>query len=113
MYMTDKKQIIKTVSFKNNVEPEVLEFVKMQQNFSDTVLFLIQKEIYLHGVHNLQQSVSPSRTISDMAKYVSSDRIDSYTTLKQDLLPTAPFSVQENIQEDDPEDDDIPPELLL
>lgn len=52
-----------SVRFKNTVDPRVLEFANCQSNFTDTILYLIEKEIAENGVRNLQQHVPLVRNI--------------------------------------------------
>lgn len=52
-----------TVRFKNNVDPRIIEFANFQDNFSDTILYLIEKEIGENGIRNLQTIIPPIRSI--------------------------------------------------
>lgn len=68
---TNYRSLIKTVSFNKKTEQEVIDFVNAQENFSDTVLFLIQKEICTNGISNLQQYIPSSRTIADVQRLIT------------------------------------------
>jgi hypothetical protein len=52
-----------TIRFKNSVDPRILEFANLQDNFSDTILYLIEKEIGENGIRNLQTVIPPVRSI--------------------------------------------------
>lgn len=58
--------IRKSLSFKKNVEPEVLEFLDKQSNYSDSILYLIQKEIAEHGVRDMQLYIPSRRSIESI-----------------------------------------------
>ncbi len=40
---------------------ELIEFANKQSNFTDTIKFLIEKEIYYHGSRNLQEIIPGKR----------------------------------------------------
>lgn len=40
---------------------ELIDFANMQSNFTDTIKFLIEKEIYYHGIRNLQEIIPEKR----------------------------------------------------
>ena len=52
----------KVIRFKNNVENDILKFTEVQSNFSDTIYYLIQKEIHENGVRNLNEIIPAVRT---------------------------------------------------
>ena len=52
-----------TIRFKNTVDPRIIEFANLQDNFSDTILYLIEKEIGENGIRNLQTVIPPVRSI--------------------------------------------------
>ena len=59
----DKMQF--SVRLKKGVHPLVIEFTNKQTNFTDTVLYLIEKEIAENGVRNLQEHIPAVRNFLD------------------------------------------------
>lgn len=131
------RSLLKTVSFNKRTEQAVLDFVNAQENFSDTVLYLIQKEICMNGITNLQQIIPSSRTIADVQRLLSQSKINvlSSTPAPTPVLVQAPApDPKENVNETEEVDissptefiadtteiknndddlDEIPPELLM
>ncbi len=64
----------KTFSIKKNVEPEVLEFFAAQSNFSDSILYLVQKEIAENGVRDLQRYIPGTHTIASVSEFLGIDK---------------------------------------
>lgn len=54
-----------TIRFRKNVDSRILEFADMQGNLSDTILYLIEKEISENGIRNLQEHIPVVRNILD------------------------------------------------
>ncbi|MGL5381743.1 hypothetical protein [Clostridium sp.] len=52
-----------TIRFKKDVDKRIIDFASMQENFSDTVLYLIEKEIAANGMRNLQEHIPGVRNI--------------------------------------------------
>ena len=52
-----------TIRFRKNVDPRILEFADQQDNLTDTILYLIEKEISENGIRNLQEHIPFSRNI--------------------------------------------------
>ncbi len=40
---------------------DLIEFASKQSNFTDTIKFLIEKEIFHHGIRNLQEIIPAKR----------------------------------------------------
>lgn len=127
---TSYRSLIKTVSFSKKTEQEVLDFVNAQANFSDTVLFLIQKEICTNGISNLQQYIPSTRTIADVQRLINQGNSNPLpNTSDVEYTPSADVAtsdatasgslhnydsvedVKENVEES--ELNDIPPELIM
>lgn len=101
--------IRKSLSFKKNVEPEVLEFLDKQSNYSDSILYLIQKEIAENGVRDMQlyipsrRSIESLREMSDMKDVVNSKKSGqkeepiSYQSVR--LVNTQPVSSKKTFLE--------------
>lgn len=62
----DKGRIIRPVATKQNTEENVIQRILKQNNFSD-VIFLIEQEVYLHGIRDLSKNNS-----TNYFKYFSS-----------------------------------------
>lgn len=135
------RSLIKTVSFNKKTEKAVLDFVNAQENFSDTVLFLIQKEICTNGISNLQQFIPSARTIADVQRLIAQGKnnnpLAEYTltdieesapstdSSSSDVPAPTPLPVntsskddKDSKYEDDSDEDDseitgIPPELMI
>lgn len=115
---TNYRSLIKTVSFNKKTEQEVLDFVNAQENFSDTVLFLIQKEICTNGISNLQQFIPSARTIADVQRLITQGNNNSQPV---SVAPAAAYeeaasSIPESITDEEVESnglDEIPPELMI
>ena len=52
-----------TIKFKNDVDQRIIDFVNKQSNFSNTVLYFIEKEIAANGIRNLQEHIPLVRNI--------------------------------------------------
>lgn len=65
--MRNKKEIQSSFSikFKENTDNRVLKFVAMQSNVTDTILYLIQKEIAQNGIRDLQTIIPRIRDIDN------------------------------------------------
>lgn len=60
--MNNKKSQI-SIRLKKNTDVRVIEFINMQSNLSDTILYLIEKEIAKNGIRNLQMIIPAVRNI--------------------------------------------------
>lgn len=47
---------------RNNENPNIINWYNAQDNISDSIRFLIEKEVALNGIANLQERIPPSRT---------------------------------------------------
>lgn len=128
---TNYRSLIKTVSFNKKTEQEVLDFVNAQENFSDTVLFLIQKEICTNGISNLQQFIPSARTIADVQRLITQGNNsqpisiapvaafeEASSSIPESSAYTIPESISdsESIADEEVESDgldEIPPELMI
>lgn len=65
--MRNKKEIQSSFSikFKDTTDNRVLKFVAMQSNITDTILYLIQKEIAQNGIRDLQTIIPRIRDIDN------------------------------------------------
>lgn len=45
-------------------DKELIEFAKMQSNFTDSIRYLIEKEIHQHGYRNLQAVIPTNRDVN-------------------------------------------------
>ena len=52
-----------SVRFKNTVDQRVIDFANCQSNFTDTILYLIEKEIAENGIRNIQEHVPTVRDL--------------------------------------------------
>lgn len=48
-----KREIRKVIRFKNNISDDVIQFINLQSNFSESMTYLIEKEIYQNGYNDL------------------------------------------------------------
>lgn len=65
--MDKKTRMQFSFRLRNGADPRVIEFANIQSNFSDTVMYLIEKEIAQNGVRNLQKFIPLDRDILDSA----------------------------------------------
>lgn len=74
--MRNKKEIQSSFSikFKENTDNRVLKFVAMQSNVTDTILYLIQKEIAQNGIRDLQTIIPRIRDIDNFFDENSQDK---------------------------------------
>jgi hypothetical protein len=54
-------RISRPVATKKDTKEEVKEWILKQSNFSDAVIYLIEKEIYTHGIKDLSASIPKTR----------------------------------------------------
>lgn len=54
--MNDKRKFF-PIRLKKNEKTEVIEFANVQENFTDTVRYLIEKEVAQNGIRNLQEII--------------------------------------------------------
>lgn len=74
--MRNKKEIQSSFSikFKDTTDNRVLKFVAMQSNITDTILYLIQKEIAQNGIRDLQTIIPRIRDIDNFFDENSQDK---------------------------------------
>lgn len=82
--------IRKSLSFKRNVEPEVLEFLEKQSNYSDSILYLIQKEIAENGIRDMQLFIPSRRSIESLRELLN---IKEVVEIKQSVEPVREQSI--------------------
>ena len=63
--MSKKRKPGESISFKTrkNEHPLIMEWVNMQDNFTDSVRYLIENEIRENGLRNLQKYIPATRTL--------------------------------------------------
>ena len=93
-----------TIRFKNSVDPRILEFANLQDNFSDTILYLIEKEIGENGIRNLQTVIPPVRSIegfSNMGHVASCSYVPpmpTHTVAQPTSIPVTPGKDLDEVQ---------------
>lgn len=75
--MRNKKEIQGSfsVKFKETTDKRVLKFVASQSNLTDTILYLIQKEISQNGIRDLQTIIPPIRDIDNFFEETTQGKI--------------------------------------
>jgi len=57
-------EIKKVIRFKKNISNEVIDFIKSQKNFSETITYLIEREVFENGIRDLTEYIPIIRTKS-------------------------------------------------
>ncbi|WP_113675831.1 hypothetical protein [Vallitalea guaymasensis] len=58
----DNGRIIRPVATKQTTDKNVVHWILKQNNFSDAVIFLIEQEVYSHGIRDLSKIIPSRRT---------------------------------------------------
>lgn len=72
-----RTKIIKSISFPSEPEKEIMDFINLQSNLSDTVYYLLQKEIAENGIRNLQQWIPQERTVDSVRTFIAQNNPSS------------------------------------
>lgn len=72
--MNDEKDLYKPRTFRpnKNEKEDILKFISIQENFNDTIRFLIEKEIYENGIRNLQEHIPSKRSLKYFSNFYKS-----------------------------------------
>lgn len=92
--MEKKTRMQFSFRIRNGADPRVIEFANIQSNFSDTVMYLIEKEIAQNGVRNLQKFIPLDRDILEIveiernvnARQQVSNQPTNYKAIETDVI---------------------------
>jgi hypothetical protein len=77
----------KSIIFKlrNDEDPLILEWFDKQGQYSDSLRFLIQREIAENGIRDLQSYIPATRSVQSIRDQLQSSHIDQRSYIKSDL----------------------------
>lgn len=109
--MAEKKRV-RPLSLKKNEEKEIYDFVELQTNLSDTLVYLIQKEIAENGVRDLQMHIPAKRTIESVKELLDIKNNNILKEVPVDQEVVEEKKVEENSESKEIEKVEIDEELL-
>lgn len=72
-------RLIKPVATKKHTNKNVVKWMLNQTNFSDSVIYLIEQEIYLHGIRNVSAVIPANRPDGYFDQHESDKKSSNFT----------------------------------
>ncbi|WP_337035194.1 hypothetical protein [Paenibacillus illinoisensis] len=80
------------MKLRDDEEEAIIEWISAQSNYSDSLRYLIQKEIAMNGIHNLQLQIPTVRSIETLrssmkipAVHLQTENVNSNTVVNRSL----------------------------
>lgn len=70
-----------SIRFRNTTDNDLIEFASLQTNFTDTIRYLIEKEIYSNGIRNLQEFIPTERDEKYFKKTVKEGNVNEWRAI--------------------------------